>query len=123
MRRARKRGEPVLPLINVVVLLLVFFLIAGTLARPRPADIELAVIDAAAPPALQGALAVARDGRLFRDGAEVAPEALSALVAERDGAALRLMPDRELPAADLLALARALGAAGAAEIRLVGVRR
>lgn len=120
MRRARRRGEPVLALINVVFLLLVFFLIAGQLARPLPAGVTLATIDPGALPQSPGALVITRDGRLFRDGAEIAPDALAGLAGPGP---LRLMPDRDLPADELMALARALATAGAGEIRLAGARR
>lgn len=122
MRRARRRGEPVLALINVVFLLLIFFLIAGQMARPRPPGLTLATIAAGAPPAAPQTLAVARDGRLFWAGAETETAALPELVGTLGGP-LRLMPDRDLPAAELLILARTLGAAGAADIRLTGTRR
>lgn len=122
MKRARRRGEPVLPLINVVFLLLIFFLIAGQIARPHPAGLTLATIESGAPPAAPGTLAVARDGRLFWAGAETDPAELAGLAAAVTDP-LRVMPDRDLPAGALMALARALAAAGVAEIRLVGARR
>lgn len=120
MRRARRRAEPVLALINVVFLLLVFFLIAGQLARPLPAGVTLATIDPGAPPPDPAALVITRDGRLYWGGVEMAPDALAGLSGPDP---LRVMPDRDLPAAELMALARALAAAGVAEIRLSGARR
>ncbi len=123
MTRARRRGEPVLALINVVFLLLVFFLLAGELARPRPADLHLSEIEAGTVPDLPDALAITRDGQLFWEGTQVSRPDLAAILAARPQVAVRLMPDRNLPAADLIALARELAAAGQTELRLVGERR
>ena len=43
MRRIvrRKKGEPTIALINIVFLMLIFFLVAGTLAQPLDGDLEL----------------------------------------------------------------------------------
>lgn len=116
-RRLRRRGEPVLPLINVVFLLLVFFLIAGQLARPLPADLQLARIDPGALPEHPDALIVTRNGRLYWNGAETA---LADLPVE---GRMRLIPDRALPAAELMALARQLTELGAEDLRISGTGR
>ena len=49
----RRRADPTITLINVVFLMLMFFLVAGTIAAPPPADlrlVQLAQADPVVPP-------------------------------------------------------------------------
>ncbi|WP_273522531.1 ExbD/TolR family protein [Rhodosalinus sediminis] len=121
MRRARRKParEPTIALINIVFLMLVFFLVAGTVAQPLDREVRLVRtegLDGAAPP---DALVLHADGRMTRAGAPVeTPEA--ALAAE--GGAVRLVPDRDLPAARLVEVAGALRAAGAERVLVVTER-
>ncbi|MBF9036694.1 biopolymer transporter ExbD [Rhodobacterales bacterium HKCCE2091] len=120
MRAARTRTtrEPTIALINIVFLMLVFFLIAGSIAPPLDPRVTLARttgLDGSAPP---DAAVVLPDGRLTWRGAEVTVAAF----ADAAGPAPRLVPDRDLPAADLVAIARALRDAGAEEVWIVTER-
>lgn len=118
-RRTRRRPEPAIALINIVFLLLVFFLVASRIAPPLPAGLELVeanALTAAAPPEV---LVVQADGSLWQAGRPTDPGA--ALATAGDGP-LRVMPDRSLPAAQLLGLARELRAGGAPAVILVGAR-
>ncbi|MEM1101331.1 MAG: biopolymer transporter ExbD, partial [Pseudomonadota bacterium] len=45
MRSARDRGEPTLPLINIVFLMLIFFLVTAQTARPLDPSMELVETD------------------------------------------------------------------------------
>ncbi|TCO74140.1 ExbD/TolR family protein [Rhodovulum euryhalinum] len=124
MRRHAKRApqEPTIALINVVFLLLVFFIVAGTLARPLDADLRLvrtAGLDGAAPP---DALVLHPDGRVTHAGAGIDPAAHVAALDETARAVLRVVPDREAPAADLVALGRTLRSAGAGRVVIVTER-
>jgi biopolymer transport protein ExbD len=115
--RPRPRAEPTIALINVVFLMLTFFLIAGTLAPqidprltlPRASDL------AAAPP--PDGFLVLSDGTTLMNGR---PASVEDAVAA--GPRVRVVPDRDLPAADLVRLSRALRGAGAEEIVLVTER-
>ncbi|AFT69346.1 Ferric siderophore transport system,innermembrane protein E [Alloalcanivorax dieselolei B5] len=87
--------EPVLPLINVVFLLLIFFMVAGQLA-PRP------TVDVTAPNSAEAAteedpsqlmLILDKQGVLFHDGEPVAEASLATLIAEHQA-------EREKEAAD-----------------------
>lgn len=121
----RRRTETTLALINIVFLMLVFFLVAGRIAPSTPAGIELVKLGAAGPVAPADTLAITADGRLIWRGAEAEAAAyLAGQPPDPDGAApiARLMPDRDLPAERLVAVAAALRAAGAGEIRLVAER-
>jgi biopolymer transport protein ExbD len=126
MRRpvaARPRREPTIALINVVFLMLVFFLVAGTLAQPLDPSLQLirtAELEGHAPP---DALVIHPDGRLIFRGR---PQSSAALFLQAlppaERAAVRIVPDRALPAVDLMEIVGELRAAGARRIVIVTER-
>ena len=119
MRRAaaRRPKEPTIALINVVFLMLVFFMVAGTLSPPLDGEIALVeteTLDGREPP---DALVIDSGGELRHRG--VVMTSVSAFLNRMDrppGDVVRLMPDRALPAADLLRISAELRAAGARRI-------
>ena len=122
-QKIQSEREPTIALINIVFLMLVFFMIAGTLAPPLDREVKLvstADLEGAAPP---DTLVIHKDGRLSYRGTDVADAAahLAALPQEAR-AALRGVPDRDLPARDLVKIGNALRAAGAERIILVSER-
>lgn len=125
MRRAltqapRPRGEPTIALINIVFLMLIFFLIAGSLA-PRPdGDVVLVSLAGITTEPPSDALVMLADGGLRHAGAGLSRE--DALVRFADAERVRLLPDRDAPAGALVALAQALRAAGVAELVIVTER-
>lgn len=126
MRLTDRKPPPVaegavLPMINVVFLLLVFFMLAGRLAEPDPAGIE-------PPPMSAGesydggrmTVAMAADGSLRLDGVPVAVERLgSAFVAGAHPPAVVVKADGAVKSGRLLAVLDALRAAGVTDISLV----
>jgi biopolymer transport protein ExbD len=120
----RARGEPAIALINIVFLLLVFFLVAGSLAAPLDRELSLVRTESLDGRALPDALIVRPDGATLHRGEATTPQAYLEALAGRDGAprVARIVPDRELPAERLIEVARALQAAGAAEVHLVTER-
>lgn len=122
-RPKRKERESTTALINIVFLMLIFFLVAGTLAQPLDGELKLvqtADLESTPPP---DALVVMPDGTLSHRGKPVADAA--AYLAGREGAQdapVRLVPDRALPAADLVALGTALRRAGAERVVIVTQR-
>jgi len=124
MRRARpkSRREPTIALINIVFLMLVFFMVAGTLAQPMDSGLSLirtADLDGRAPP---DALVIRADGTLLYRGIEITSAAYVPLRGDDIAAELRLVPDRDLPAADLVRIARDLRSAGAGRVIIVTER-
>jgi len=123
----RRRDEDgVLPLINIVFLLLIFFMLAGRLAAPDPFEV--------APPdsASEGHLAiedvvvlVAADGRLALDGVEMPAEALQRAVAARVRAVpavpVRLRADAAAEAIRVVGVMEDLRAAGVERLELLTV--
>jgi biopolymer transport protein ExbD len=122
-RRARAEREPTIALINIVFLMLIFFLVAGTLAPPLDRDLRLVSaeeIEGSAPP---DALVLHPDGRMTHRGAEIAdPAAFLADLPREARARVRVVPDRDLPAATLVEVGRALREAGAETVVLVTER-
>lgn len=115
--RKRTQREPTIALINVVFLMLVFFLIAGTVAPSFSPDLTLIDtknLSSTSPPM---GMVVHADGRLQANGEDIAtPEAYLATLPEADRANIRLIPDRALPAEELLKIGAALRIAGADKV-------
>ena len=115
---ARRRSEPVIGLVNIVFLMLVFFLIAGSVA-PIDRELRLVRLDTAGAPPPPDVLTLTADGTLRAGGtATTVAEFLDGR--ERD--VVRLMPDRETSAARLVEVTRELRAAGAARVLLITER-
>ena len=117
----RRKPEPTIALINIVFLMLVFFLVAGTVAAPLDPGLTLvkvADLDQTPPP---DALVIAADGRLSHRGVELTSP--SAFMSRQDALkTVRLLPDRDLPARALVAIAGELKAAGADQILIITER-
>jgi biopolymer transport protein ExbD len=117
-----RERESTITLINIVFLMLIFFLIAGTLAPPLDDDVALIATREAEPAEPPEALVALADGTLRYRGEATTPEAfMSARAADQDPAA-KLAADRELPAANLIDIVAALRAAGATSVRVVTER-
>ncbi len=118
-----RQKEPTIALINIVFLMLIFFMIAGTLAVPLDKDvtlIEARDLEGREPP---DALVVHADGKLTLRGKVLADAATYvAMLTEDERAEVRIVPDRDLPARDLVKLGNALRAAGAQQVLLVSER-
>jgi biopolymer transport protein ExbD len=129
-RAARKTDseERILPLINVVFLLLIFFMLAGRLTESAPFRItppestEAAAPQAAPEESRQAVLLLAADGRLSLDGVLVEQAALRAEMAERltgnPGLAVRLKADGAAEATAVVAVMELLRDAGVARLQL-----
>lgn len=121
--KAKPQREPTIALINIVFLMLVFFMVAGTLAQPLDPSltlVETRELEGQAPP---NALVVYPDGRIAFEGKDQADAAtFVASLSEEDRETVRLVPDRALPAAALVNLTRELRTAGAQRVMLVTER-
>jgi len=112
--------EPTIALINIVFLMLIFFMIAGTLAPPLDRDLQLiqtSDLEGRAPP---DSLVVHADGHLSLRGTLVADAAAYlASLSKEDLEIVRIVPDRALPAKQLVALGNDLHHGGAGRVMLV----
>lgn len=122
-RRQGTRREPTIALINIVFLMLVFFMVAGTLTKPLDKDLKLvrtSELEGRAPP---DTLVVHEDGRMTYRGNEIGSAEAFLEARPEDGRELvRIVPDAALPATVLVDLARGLRAAGAKGVVLVTER-
>ena len=121
----RRQGEPTLPLINIVFLMLIFFLAAAQLARPL--DPKFQLIDTSDPNAVPppDAVVLRADGQVeFRGDVRAPTEIWSALSQETENPEMvvRVVPDRRSAATDLIELANALREAGAGAVHIVTER-
>jgi biopolymer transport protein ExbD len=121
-RRPRRRiggaDDGVLPLVNVVFLLLIFFMVAGRLTAgdPFPVTPARASLDAP-PPEAAPTLLIGADGRMALDGAAMDRAALPAALA--GATRLRVKADGAADGAAVVRLLADLRAAGVAEARLM----
>jgi biopolymer transport protein ExbD len=117
----RARGENIVPMINIVFLLLIFFLLTATIAPPDPFPLT--------PPEAEGVEAEVAPGTPLH----VAADGTVALGPLRDEAAwtalqghegaLVLRADAALPGVDLAALLMRLATLGLTEVDLTVARR
>lgn len=124
--KPRSDDERVLPLINVVFLLLIFFMLAGRLVASDPFAIQ--------PPrsasdgltdALEMVVLVAADGRIAIDNSEIDANMLAAVVAERlaeaPGLQVRLKADGTADAANVVGVMDTLRESGVDRLQLLTV--
>ncbi|MGD1879790.1 MAG: ExbD/TolR family protein [Kiloniellaceae bacterium] len=121
--------ERILPLINVVFLLLIFFMLAGRLTESAPFDVQPPTSAAAgvAPPAADGApreavVLLAADGRLALDGepmeAAAVRQTLAGRLAAAPGQPVHLKADGAAEAAAVVAVMETLRDAGVHRLQL-----
>jgi|AntRauTorcE11898_2_1112593.scaffolds.fasta_scaffold03335_7 biopolymer transport protein ExbD len=127
--RSRRTSEDnVLPLINIVFLLLIFFMIAGALSTRPPFELQPPRAEAApsTPAPATAGIAIADDGRIAFRGEEIALDALVEKVRQwdenrDDDKALTLRSDGGADSERLLAVMTALRDAGIERIRMLAV--
>ncbi len=121
----KERGEQVLPLVNIVFLLLVFFMLAGAFTRPEPFHVAPPTTSGAAAstpsPAivLVGAGQLAFQGELLRDLDDLRGRIRD--WAKAQPAELQVKIEGSLPAGRLVAVLRTLESAGIASVILLTV--
>lgn len=114
----------VIPLINVIFLMLVFFMLFGTVTSPDLLDVEPPRSESQrGAPDTEVRVLVDADGRIAVNGEEVESQALStvidAVMRGQSGTRIVLKADAELRAATLLPVLEALQRSGPAEIALL----
>ena len=126
-RQTRPR-ESTVTLINIVFLMLIFFLVAGTLTPPLDNTVALISTSDAERSEPPGSLFVTKEGEMRAEGTVVDA---AGFVAQRQAEAdapgdemleIRVAADRDLPAARLVDIVGALKAAGAGKIAIVTER-
>jgi biopolymer transport protein ExbD len=118
----RAKPEPTIALINIVFLMLIFFIVAARIAPPLDGEVKLVSTDSLDNRQPPDALVVMPDGLMKYRGALVTPAHYVTIKQEanpEDLKSIRLVPDRELPAAKLIDIGRELRSLGAERIMLV----
>lgn len=117
-------GENLIPLINVIFLMLIFFLAASVIRPFSDRQIELA--EAANGEGAGGALRMAvlrSDGKAFLGGQEVGPAELkqqfAAWAADDAARGVTIVADRAMPADRLIEVVSQANAAGIANVKLL----
>ncbi|MEM6481996.1 MAG: biopolymer transporter ExbD [Pseudomonadota bacterium] len=116
---AKPRKEAIVPMINVVFLLLIFFLMTSQLSQPEPFEVTPPVSSVEGEPESEPVLYVNAEGRFAFESleGEQAIEALASQSSETD--VIQLRADAELAAGALAKILRDLSAAGLARVELV----
>lgn len=120
-RRHVSPDDQTLPLINIAFLLLIFFLLAGTLLPPSPFEVsELQLAEGVPGRDDQLRLLIAQDGRIAFGGAIIDRDAIAPeLFAELQGP-LSVHVDARAEAQMIVDLLRLLSQNGVVEVRLIG---
>ena len=118
----RRVRENIVPMINVVFLLLIFFLMTAQIAPPDPIALTPPEADAGDAPGAERALHVGADGTLAYGDAR-GDAAIDAVSRRDQDTPLMLRADAQLPADELAALLPRLAQAGVSRVALVTVRR
>lgn len=123
--RPRSDEERILPLINIVFLLLIFFMVAGKLAASDPLEINPPQSALESEAGLRELLVLLdAEGRLALDGEVMDESALKAALQKRlsgDQMRIRLKADGRAEATRVVALMELLQDAGAEKVKLLTV--
>lgn len=118
----RATAEPFVPMINVVFLLLIFFLMTAQIVPPEPFEVEPPTVFAGREPTGQVTLHASPEGELGF-GELRGEAAIKAAVTEAAGALFRLRADASMEAATLAAILTRLSEAGVERIEIVAAAR
>lgn len=127
MEFSRQSSSPrpisLIPMINVVFLLLSFFLIAGQIGGSRTGGVELPLSSQPRDPLGEGVvLTLLANGQILVDDEAVKPERVAVRVVEKQGRAdvpLLVQADKQADGAVLVRLLAALEAEGVAHVALL----
>lgn len=114
--------EAVLPMINVVFLLLIFFMMTTQIAPKAPFAVAPPHTDLNTRSETAPVLFLAQDGRLFFEG-DTGDAAFDRIARMGDGAAITLRADAQTKAVRVAQIVAELRARGITQINLVGQQR
>lgn len=116
----RPRGESIVPMINVVFLLLIFFMMTSRLAAPEPFDVAPPKTESGEPGETSAILFLSAEGEIgFEDLRGPAAVAAFAAIADAEDAVPQLRADANTTATNVARLLRDLAAAGLSDVALV----
>jgi len=117
--RLKTKSEPMITLINIVFLILIFFLVSGTLYQPDDADLKFVQTHGFDCCITPDALSITKTGDLLFHGKPIS--SVSSYIQQLDSPLMvaSVLPDRQLPAVKLLALIKQLRTGGAKKVIVV----
>lgn len=118
-RRRKATREPTVALINIVFLILIFFMVAGSLAKMPEGEIEYVTNDDLECCAPVDVLVIDAKGNVSFNAARYSSAADFLRANPIGKEPLRILPDRRVEAVVLLDTLTQLRASGADELRLV----
>ena len=115
----RQTAESVIPMINVVFLLLIFFLMTAQITPPEPFEVSPPEAQLDTPAEGQDILHVSAEGDMAYRDARGEEAVLAALADYPESEPLMLRADRGVPAQQIATLLPKLAAAGVRNLKLV----
>ena len=101
----RRQADPVISLINVVFLILIFFMVAGTLTSTSTKGLSFVQTENLECCIAPDALTISSIGEMTYQGKGVATvQSFIDMQTDLDAGTVSILPDRELPAVDLLVI-------------------
>ncbi len=122
--KPKREHEPALPMINVVFLLLIFFLMSAQIMAPPPLEVSPPVAEQGSAPADDLRLHLSMDGTLALDDLrDAAVWEMLAETTDPDKAKVLIRADAALPAAELAKVLTRLSALGFQAVQLATERK
>ncbi len=122
-RRTPSRRDPTISLINIVFLILIFFMVSSTLSRTSSVGLEFVQTERLECCAGAHVLQVNAEGELFENGQPIEEAQVYLDARPADDQTVRIVPDKALPAQDLLRLIGDLRARGAERVVVITENR
>jgi len=117
--RRRQNKESIIPMINVVFLLLIFFLMTAEITAPDPFELEIPTSSGEQEPEGDAILYISKEALLGYEGM-TGPEAFDALLAGADKTIpLKLRADAELAAVEVAKILKRLTKAGFIKVNVL----
>lgn len=116
----RRDSENVLPLVNIVFLLLIFFMLAGTLSKPEPFKLSppQAAVEATITPG-EMQLQLSKDGIFGAENEVLTQVQLLEKLSEGKVTTVQLKADASLPSKRLMHVIRLLSSSGVVDLQIV----
>ncbi|PCJ08038.1 MAG: biopolymer transporter ExbD [Rhodobacteraceae bacterium] len=115
----RPRTESIVPMINVVFLLLIFFLMTSRLIQPEPFEVTPPTAASKVEPEAQATLFADKNGLLHFDGSQNDAAIKSIAAQVSDTTIIQLRADADILATQLAQILRKLSDAGLSRVELV----
>lgn len=119
----KPRPGSILPMINVVFLLLIFFLMTANLTKPEPFEVTPPQSTSDTDPKVERVLYVEKTGRMYFEGAEGNAALVALATISEANSVVQVRADGRLEAKVMSRLLRDLAQAGLNRVELVVARK